>query len=80
MFPYSFFFDEDEEFLIDDEEEQDIALMIHRRRRGESSGGRRRSNISRSVVPRDHGQGEQLILKHYFGPNPVYPPHKFRRR
>jgi hypothetical protein len=41
---------------------------------------RRRSGLPRRVIPRDHFAGENLIHHHYFGPNPVYPPHVFRRR
>ncbi|XP_035822091.1 uncharacterized protein [Zea mays] len=32
------------------------------------------------LLPRDHAAGENLIKHHYFGPNPVYPSHVFRRR
>ena len=41
---------------------------------------RRRSGLPRRVIHRDHFAGENLIHHHYFGPNPVYPPHVFRRR
>jgi hypothetical protein len=40
---------------------------------------RRRSGIPRYIIHRDHFAGENLIHHHYFGPNPVYPPHMFRR-
>jgi hypothetical protein len=41
---------------------------------------RRRSGIPRCVIHRDHYARENLIHHHYFGPNPVYPPHVFRIR
>jgi hypothetical protein len=41
---------------------------------------RRRSRLPRRVIHRDHFGGENLIHHHYFAPNPVYPPHVFRRR
>lgn len=41
---------------------------------------RRQSSIPRRVIARDHFAGENLIRHHYFGPNPVYPAHVFRRR
>lgn len=41
---------------------------------------RRRSRLPRRVIRRDHFAGENLIQHHYFGPNPVYPTHVFRRR
>jgi hypothetical protein len=41
---------------------------------------RRRSGIPRHVIHRDHYTGENFIYHHYFGPNPMYPPHVFRRR
>jgi hypothetical protein len=41
---------------------------------------RRWSRLPRRVIHRDHFAGENLIHHHYFGPNPVYPPHVFRRR
>ncbi|XP_008671323.1 protein ALP1-like [Zea mays] len=41
---------------------------------------RRRSRLPRRVIHRDYFAGENLIHHHYFGPNPVYPPHVFRRR
>jgi hypothetical protein len=41
---------------------------------------RRRSGIPRRIIHRDHFARENLIQHHYFGPNPVYPPHVFRRR
>jgi hypothetical protein len=41
---------------------------------------RRRSGLPRRVIHRDHFAGENLIQHHYFGANPVYPPHVFRRR
>jgi hypothetical protein len=40
----------------------------------------RRSGIPRRIINRDHYVGENLIHHHYFGPNPLYPPHVFRRR
>jgi hypothetical protein len=40
----------------------------------------RRSGLPRCVIRRDHFAGENLIHHHYFGPNPVYPSHVFRRR
>jgi hypothetical protein len=47
---------------------------------GDTSTRRRRSSLPRRVIHRDHAAGENLIKHHYFGPNPVYPPHVFRRR
>jgi hypothetical protein len=41
---------------------------------------RQRSGIPRHIIHRDHFAGENLIQHHYFGPNPVYPPHVFHRR
>jgi hypothetical protein len=41
---------------------------------------RRRSRLPRRVIHRDHFAGENLIHHHYFGSNPVYPPHVFHRR
>jgi hypothetical protein len=41
---------------------------------------RRRSGIPRRIIHRDHFARENLIHHHYFGPNPVYPPHVLRRR
>ena len=52
-----------------------LALNIEARRHH-----RRRSRLPRRVIHRDHFAGENLIHHHYFGPNPVYPPHVFRRR
>jgi hypothetical protein len=40
----------------------------------------RRSGLPRRVIHRDHFAGENLIQHHYFGANPVYPPHVLRRR
>jgi hypothetical protein len=40
----------------------------------------RRSGLPHRVIHRDDFVGENLIQHHYFGPNPVYPPHVFRRR
>jgi hypothetical protein len=47
---------------------------------GDTSTRRRRSSLPRRVIHRDHAAGENLIKHHYFGPNPVYPSHVFRRR
>ena len=80
MFPFRHFFDDDEEFLFDDDEEAAIAAMIHHRNRGEGSSRSRGPRVRRSIVRRDHAQGELLIMNHYFGPNPVYPSHIFRSR
>jgi hypothetical protein len=41
---------------------------------------RRRSGLPRRVIRKYHFAGENLIQHHYFGPNPVYPSHVFRRR
>jgi hypothetical protein len=41
---------------------------------------RRRSGLPRRLIRRDHFAGENLIHHHYFGLNPVYPSHVFRRR
>jgi hypothetical protein len=45
---------------------------------GDTSMRRRRSSLPHRVIHRDHAAGENLIKHHYFGPNPVYPPHVFR--
>jgi hypothetical protein len=47
---------------------------------GATSTRRRLSSLPRRVIQGDHAAGENLIKHHYFGPNPVYPPHIFRRR
>jgi hypothetical protein len=47
---------------------------------GDTSTRRSRSSLPRRVIHRDHTAGENLIKHHYFGPNPVYPSHVFRRR
>jgi hypothetical protein len=47
---------------------------------GGSSTRHRRSSLPHRVIHRDHAAGENLIKHHYFGPNPVYPPHVFRQR
>jgi hypothetical protein len=52
-----------------------LALNIEARRHH-----RRRSRLPRRVIQRDHFAGENLIHHHYFAPNPVFPPHVFRRR
>jgi hypothetical protein len=41
---------------------------------------RRRSSIPHRVIHMDHYAEENFIYHHYFGPNPVYPPHVFHRR
>jgi hypothetical protein len=47
---------------------------------GDTTTRRRRSSLPRRVIHRDHAAGENLIKRHYFGPNHVYPSHVFRRR
>jgi hypothetical protein len=49
-----------------------LTIVATRRRR-------RSSGIPRHVIHRDHYAGENLIHHHYFGLNPVYPPHVFCR-
>jgi hypothetical protein len=65
-----------------DEEIDNLLLSQHVEQLGigASSTRRRRSSLPRRVIHRDHAAGENLIKHHYFGPNPVYPPHVFRRR
>jgi hypothetical protein len=40
----------------------------------------RASDIPRCMIHKDHFARENLIRHHYFGSNPVYPAHVFRRR
>jgi hypothetical protein len=47
---------------------------------GDTTTRHRRSSLPRRVIHRDHAAGENLIKHHYFGPNPVYLSHVFRRR
>jgi hypothetical protein len=65
-----------------DEEIDNLLLCQHVEQLGigGSSTQRRRSSLPCRVIHRDHAAGENLIKHHYFGPNPVYPPHVFRRR
>jgi hypothetical protein len=67
----------------DSDEEIDTLLLCQHAEQlgiGGSSTRRRRSSLPRRVIHRDHAAGENLIKHHYFRPNPVYPPHVFRRR
>jgi hypothetical protein len=57
-----------------------LAQHVEHLVQGDTSTRRRRSAFPRRVIHRDHGAGENLIKHHYFGPNPVYPAHVFRRR
>ena len=65
------------------DDEIDNFLLLHHVEHhviGDTSMRRRRSSLPRRVIHRDHAAGENLIKHHYFGPNPVYPSHVFRRR
>jgi hypothetical protein len=71
--------------LLDDDEEEEMALRVlidnlgmeneiqGRRSHGGSRPGKRAN------IDRERDVGHERIMKDYFGENPMYPPHIFRR-
>jgi hypothetical protein len=72
--------------LLDDDEEEEMALrvlidslgMVNEIQERRTHGGSRPGK--RGNIDREREVGHERILKDYFGENPVYPPHIFRRR
>jgi hypothetical protein len=72
--------------LLDDDEEEEMALtvlidslgMVNEIQERRTHGGSRLGK--RANIDREREVGHERIMKDYFGENPVYPPHIFRRR
>jgi hypothetical protein len=72
--------------LLDDDEEEEMALrvlidslgMVNEIQERRTHGGSRPGK--RGNIDREREVGHERILKDYFGENPVYSPHIFRRR
>jgi hypothetical protein len=67
----------------DDVDELEIAILLTTMQLVSREGVTSRvphSTLSRCVIHRDHGAGENLIRHHYFKDNRLYPAHVFHHR